>query len=380
MRILHVCLASHYTEGMTYQDNQLPDQNARDGHNVLIVSDCFTYQGNHLIEIPEENKVLASGVRLVRFKYDKILNDIISSKIRKVSKLSSLLNDFNPNVILFHGVAGWEMLTVADYKKNNPACRLYIDSHEDVHNSGTFWFSMFFQYSIFNKAIVNRVKKYVDKFLYISEESRFFLKNIYKLTDDVMEFYPLGGDIVDEDMKNKYASNIRKKHGLKDEDIMVVHSGKLDSGKKTSLLLNALSHVKDERLKIFIIGSIPDDMKPIILPLIERDHRVFFVGWKSNVELLQYLCAADLYFQPGTQSATMQNAICCGAPIVLFPYESHKPYVNKNGFYVKGEADCIKVLEEVLANPKLVVNMKKNSLELARNFLDYRKLAARLYQ
>ena len=348
MKILHVCLASHYTEGMAYQDNQLPDQNAQDGHDVLVVSDCFIYQSNNLIEVPEECKTLDNGVRLVRYKYSKVINDFISSKIRKVSKLSSLLDEFNPNVILFHGVAGWEMLTVANYKKKNPACHLYIDSHEDIHNSGTFWVSMFFQYYIFNKTIVEYIKKHVDKFLYISEESKDFLKGVYKLSDDEMEFYPLGGTVVDEDVKNKNALYIRKKHNLISNDIIVIHSGKLDARKKTSLLLNALSRIKDERLKIFIIGSIPDDMRSTLIPLMNKDHRVFFVGWKNNDELIQYLCAADIYFQPGTQSATLQNAICCGAPVALFPYKSHKQYVNGNGFYIENEDDCVNVFKKIL--------------------------------
>lgn len=379
-KILHVCLASHYTEGMTYQDNQLPDQNALDGHDVVVVSDCFVYEANRLIELQEEDRVLSSGVRLIRCKYDKIINSTISSKVRKVSKLSNILNEFAPDVILFHGVAGWEMLTVANYKKKNPKSSLYIDSHEDVHNSGTFWLSMFFQYKILNKIIVNNIKKHVDKFLYISEESRSFLSDIYGLPENLMEFYPLGGNIVDENLRDEYTVAIRKKHNLKNDDIIVVHSGKLDARKKTEIVLNAALSVNSSRLKIFIIGSIPDDMKSVLLPLIQRDDRVVFVGWKKSAELIKYLCAADLYLQPGTQSATMQNAICCGAPVALFPYRSHKPYIDGNGFYVENEIDCANVFKEILENPKLINEMKENSMKLARNLLDYKKLAARLYR
>lgn len=379
IKIMHVCLASHYTEGMTYQDNQLAEQNARDGHSVVVVSDCYTFNGSQLVEVPEEDRILDSGIRLIRCKYDKIINNVISSKIRKVSKLLNLIKEFSPEVILFHGAAGWEMLTVAKYRKNFPSCQLYIDSHEDFHNSGTFWLSKFFQYKIFNKIIVNRIKKYVNKFLYISEESKIFLKEMYSLSDDILEFFPLGGTVFDEDIKDKNNKTIRNKHHLSSDDILIVHSGKLDAGKKTEMLLKSLFSVENERLKIFIIGSIPDDMRPVLMPLIERDHRVFFIGWKSGAELVQYLCAADLYFQPGTQSATMQNAICCGAPVALFPYASHKPYINGNGFYVENEADCINALNKILTQPKLVKEMKNNSIELAKNLLDYKKLAEKLY-
>lgn len=380
LKILHLCLASHYTEGMTYQDNQLSDQNAYDGHEVVVISDCSCYDGDRLIQGEEEDRILDSGVRLLRFKYDKIINNVLSSKIRKIGKLFDFMMKFKPDVVLFHGVAGWEMLTVAKYKKYNPNTRLYIDSHEDVHNSGTFWASMFFQYRIFNNLIVQRIKKHVDKFLYISKESKDFLMNVYNLPDKVLEFYPLGGTVIDENIKSKNRRLIRSRHHLSEDDVLVVHSGKLDARKKTTWLLQAISHIQNENLKIFIIGSIPNDMKPVLMPLIDRDPRVVFLGWKNGAELVQYLCAADLYFQPGTQSATMQNAICCGAPVALFPYESHKPYISENGFYVENEADCIAVLDTVLAQPELLKQMKNNSLELARDLLDYKKLAARLYR
>lgn len=380
MKILHICLASHYTEGMTYQDNQLSDQNAKDGHDVVVVSDCFVYKGMDLVEVPEDDTVLSSGVRLVRFKYDKILNPTVSAKIRKVSRLKRFIEEYRPDVILFHGVAGWEMLTVAEYKKNNPAMRLYIDSHEDRHNSGTFWFSLFFQYKLFNRLIVKRISKYVDKFLYLSYESKDFLKDIYGLKDESLEFYPLGGNIVEPEQKIKYEHIVRERHELTASDLLIVHSGKLDAPKKTEQLLKAFYQVKNDNLRLFIIGSIPSYMEPLLLPLIKRDARVAFLGWKSGDELIQYLCAADLYFQPGTQSATMQNAICCSCPVALYPYPSHEPYLQGNGFFVKNEDDYIKVFNLIAQNPHLIEEMKKASYKIANDLLDYKKLAARIYE
>jgi len=365
---------------MTYQDNLLPDQNAKDGHTVIVVSDCYKYEGGDLVKTQEEDRWLESGVRLVRFEYDRIISELVSRKVRKVHRLYGFLCFEKPDVVLFHGVAGWEMLSVARYKRNNPYTKLYLDSHEDAHNSGTFWLSMFFQYKVFNRFIVNRIKKQVDKFLYLSYESKDFLHNIYRLSDAQLEFYPLGGYVVDESARKEYDRAIRHKYGLRKNDILIVHSGKLDAAKKTEQLLNAFYKVKCENLKIFIIGSIPDYMRPVLLPLIERDTRVIYLGWKNGDELVQYLCAADLYFQPGTQSATMQNAICCGSPVALYPYPSHKPYLVGNGFYVECEQDYIHVFEEIIKNPSFLEGMKLNSIKIAENLLSYKKLAARLYK
>lgn len=378
MKILHVCLASHYTVGMTYQDNQLSDQHAADGHEVVVISDCYRFAGHILEEVEEEDIFLSSGVRLIRMKYDLILNKFISTKVRKVAALKKFLYDFRPDIILFHGVAGWEMLTVSDYKRNHSEVKLYIDSHEDFHNSGTFWLSLFFQYRIFNKFIVNRVRKNVDKFLYLSYESKAFCQEVYGLRDDEMEFYPLGGDIVEPDVKVKLKDEVKVKLGLDKNDVLIVHTGKFAKEKKTQELLESFISINNEKLKLILIGSIPPEMQPVLYPLIESDHRVHFLGWMNSKELVKYLCAADLYVQPGTQSATMQNAICCGAPVALYPYESHVPYVVDNGFFIKNKSDYMRVFSGLAEGKFNLGAMSAASYIIAYNLLDYKKLAERL--
>lgn len=380
MKILHVCLSSHYTEGMTYQDNLLPDQNAKDGHDVVVVSDCYKYCGPTLIKVEEEDQVLSSGVRLIRLRYDKIVNDFFSSKIRKTSSLAKLLEQIAPDVVLYHGVAGWELNTVAQYKKEYPHTKLYVDSHQDYNNSGLSWFSLFFQYKLFNRYIVKKTGKYVDKFLYVSYESGRFIREVYGLSDCNLEFYPLGGQIVDENVKNDFSKLIREKHGFDREDILVLHTGKLSKGKRTKELVGSLRLVRSRRIKLLIVGAIPEAEKEELEPLLSSDSRIYYLGWKSSEELIKYLCAADIYFQPGTQSATLQSAICAGTPVAVYPYESHKPYIKGNGFFVSDISDFVKAFEVILESPSILRGMSSKSYQVAREILDYRVLAARLYR
>lgn len=380
LKILHVCLASHYTEGMTYQDNQLADQNASDGHEVVVISDCLRYSGHLLEPVEEEDVILASGVRLIRMKYDHVVSRVVSKKVRKVSRLKFFLDEFKPDVILFHGVAGYEMLTVASYKRDNPDVKLYVDSHEDYHNSGTFWFSLFFQYKVFNRWIVHKIRNDVDKFLYLSYESEKFLKEIYGLDENELEFYPLGGSIIDPDKKALFKVEVRNELKLRDEDIIIVHSGKLAKEKRTQELLEAFALVSDERLNLVLIGSIPEEMTSVLQPLIDSDDRISYLGWKKSDSLIKYLAAADIYVQPGTQSATMQNAICCGTPVALYPYESHRPYVNGNGFYIKNGVDYSSLFKELGSKNFDFQEMIVASYKIARELLDYKQLASRLYR
>ena len=117
----------------------------------------------------------------------------------------------------------------------------------------------------------------------------------------------------------------------------------------------------------------------LLYDFIKKDKRVKYLGWKSGDELLEYICASDIYIQPGTQSSTAITAVCCGLPTFLYPYISYEKIFDTNTFWVKDEKEIRETVEKVLENPDLLENMSKRSYEIAKNILDYRKLAARIY-
>ncbi|AZP73109.1 hypothetical protein EJJ20_32260 [Pseudomonas poae] len=73
----------------------------------------------------------------------------------------------------------------------------------------------------------------------MSYESRDFLVRMYGLVDAELEFYPLGGQVLSESQSSTFAMEVRDKHGLSADDVIIVHSGKLDQGKRTEETLRA---------------------------------------------------------------------------------------------------------------------------------------------
>ena len=378
MRIVHVCLASHYTEGMSYQDNILPDINSQDGHEVLIISNTQKYVDGKLVDTDEEEKNIKHNLKLIRINFDKIFTKFISEKIRKSKKLYSILEKFKPDVILFHGMCAYELLTVSKYKKNHPSIKLYADSHEDFTNSAITFFSKNILHRLFYKRIVLRCLKYIDEVLYISEETRIFLHNFYEIPNENLEFYPLGGFIVEEEEKKLIREKIRKDLKISEKDTILIHSGKLDKLKKTRELLNSFRKITNNNIHLIIIGSIPNDNQ-ILYDLIKKDKRVKYLGWKTGDDLLKYICASDIYMQPGSQSSTSLTAVCCGLPILLYPSVSYKDMFDTNVFWVKNDEEIDEVILKITENPTLLDNMSKRSYEIAKEILDYKKLSARLY-
>ena len=167
---------------------------------------------------------------------------------------------------------------------------------------------------------------------------------------------------------------------LSNNDILMVHSGKMGAKKRTYELLEAFCSVDAKNLKLIILGSMTDDVSSKVMPLIEQDPHVEYLGWQSGEELMDYLCASDLYVQPGGQSATMQNALCCGSAAALFPYPSHKFLLGDSVFYIDTVEDMKKLFTEISQNREILEEKRKMSDKIAKEKLDYKVLAARLYR
>lgn len=380
LRIAHICLASSYTEGMLYQDNIIPKINADDGHNVLIVADCTCYVGGKITETPEVDKQLQDNIRLVRLKFSyKFIPTPLRNKIRYTPKLISLLENFKPDVILHHSVVGMSLLTVGRYKKKNPLTRLYVDNHADFNNSGKSRLSLILQYKIFNKYLWHKCSKYVDKVLYVSAESRDFLHEIYKVNNSDMEFYPLGGFIQNKTTKSNNRTLIRQSYNISETCTVFIHAGKLNKAKLTIEAIEAFSRTSNTNFRLIIVGMFEDEIYDTARLLIEQDSRIIYVGWKSGDELIKFLSASDCYLQPGTQSATLQAAICCGLPIIVYPHPSHSSYLINNGYYAKNTDEIFIALNK-FNDPKNIEKLSEQSLIIGKELLDYQKIARRLYE
>lgn len=381
MKIAHICLASFFTENMTYQDNQLSGQNVLDGHEVLVVSNASKYVGGKVVDTGYEDRYLENGVHLVRLPYCRILNRSISDKLRVVDGLYELLEGFAPDVIMSHNLAYWSLLDVVRYKKRHPQVKLYADSHTAVYNSGRNWVSLHLLHRGLYRYLTQRAIPYLEKYFYIGVSEREFSMEHYGVKPEIMEHFPLGGNPPEEEDYQLRRTAVRKELNLAPDELLLIHSGKLTAQKRTKELLEAFAAVPQWKAKLAIIGSIPEEQKQTLLPLIEADSRIVFLGWKQSSELLGYLCACDLYCQPGSVSATLQNAVCCKSPVMSYPHRIYTEELDYgNILWVKTCEDMKEMFRNIADHKVDLQLLREGSSRCARELLDYRTLAARLYR
>lgn len=379
MHILHIGLLSHYTEEMTYQDNILPICNCADGHKVTFISDTYTYKNGNLVEVPEEDRILSNSIRLIRISYDRVLTSFLTQKLQKVTRLEKLLEELKPDSILYHGLCGWGLTSVANYIRKNSHTLFYVDSHEDFNNTAQTLIAKL-AYKYVHGSFIKKALPQISKILYISLETKEYIQDMYGIPSNLLEWYPLGGVIQTKEEQNLNRQSVISEFQLPNNSIILGHSGKLTKEKKTSELLRAFLKNEDKRLILLIWGNIPNETKEELEQLINCDSRIIYLGWKSEKDIYRLLCGCDLYCQPGSQSATMQTALCCGCPVMLFPHPSYQVYVNDNLFFVRNPVEIKEVIDKITNNPEILALMRNNSLAFAETRLDYKKLARRIYK
>ena len=384
MKIVHLALASHFTLGMLYQENQMIECQRADGHEVTIITDCWRFERGELVKGSEEDTIMDNGARLIRLELDRVLfSDLWTEKIQKCKRVKKLLEDIQPDTILFHGMCGYEIMTAAEYCKKHENCLLFMDCHEDYSDSARTFLSKTF-YKVIHGHFINKAMPEVDKVLYIGADMRNWMNDLYSIPADKQEFLAPGGTIYTAQQQKDARIDIIKKYALPQDAIIMAHSGKLAAPKRTVELLQAFKKVKDPRLALFIFGSIPEDMEAAIRPLMESDSRVHFMGWKVNKEIEEFLAGVDLYCQPGSQSSTFETAMCAGCANMAYPFDSYtdENYTDcnfENYFFVKTQDDIEKVFRDITENVAILEQTKAKSFSFARLNFDYAVISRRIY-
>lgn len=381
MRILHLCLSNFYTDGFSYQENELVQQNIRDGHIVEVIASTEIIGSDGKLKYVKPGRYLgADGAFVERLPYRRIAPVKIMSKLRMHPRVESKIAAFAPDVILFHCACGWEINAAGNYVRKNPKVKLFVDSHEDFVNSARNFLSKWLLHWAYYRPILLRNLPYIEKVLPVSVSVADFLRGFYGVPDEMLELYPLGGVVTSDGEYERRREEVRNRLKITSDDILIVQSGKLDRSKKLLEALDAFRAVPDLQMHFAVVGAILPDIQDELHQRVAADPRIRLLGWQSGDELRSILSAADVYCQPGTQSATMQMSVANRCAIILDDIPSHIPYLDGNGWLVGRAVSLEDAFNSIASDKTGVRKMMKRSHEVALRMLDYRLLAARLYQ
>ena len=374
MKIVHLCLSCFFIDNYSYQENMLPKYHVKMGYDVTVIASLvsFNKEGKPCLLPSPSVRMDDNGYKVIRLAYKKPLK--INRTLRRYENFYETLVAEKPDVIFTHGVALGDTSLIVRYLNKNPQVKLYGDHHGDFINSATTFFSKNVLHKVIWRHYAKKLEPYLTKCYGVTPIRCRFLKEMYHLNPDIIEFLPMGVD--DEaipENREEVRDSIRKELGVPEDAFLIMTGGKIDQRKNTHVLLEAIKRIDNPNLHLVICGVLAPEMEYLKE---QFDSRIHYLGWCNAQRVMDCMVASDMACFPGTHSTLWEQAVGVGLPAVLKRWDemTHMD-VNGNCVFVKGEdADELQqVIENMLSDD--FYGQQKSKAEVAATSFLYSDIA-----
>lgn len=377
MKIVHICLANFYVDGMGYQENLITKFHAK-SHNVFILTSDYAFDAsgrktkknekNYINEFGIPVKVLEKSRRYGYYSRYKDFKDVYSS-----------LKEIDPDVIFCHGGQFIALKDVIKYCKKNKLVKLYIDQHGDYYNTPVNTVKSKIVYKYIYGHWLRKAVPYTTKFWGVTPWRCQYLHEVYGLPKDKIDLLIMGGD--DDKIHLENLGNIRKEmrnqHNIAEDDFLIITGGKIDKNKNIHLLVEAIKEIGRKNIKLLIFGQPVVEFEEEFLSITENIDVIKYIGWISSDAVYDYFLASDLCAFPGTHSVLWEQACACGLPGLFKSWEGMH-HVNVDGNAIFLNEDCKNEIKNkllsIVNNRELYEKMRLAAKEARKNF-SYKEIA-----
>ena len=263
----------------------------------------------------------------------------------------------------------WDVRVVCNYLDAHPNVVVYADSHTDQFNSARNILSKYILHRILWRHCAKKIEPYCQKFWGVTPLRCDFLKSVYNIGPDKVDYLPMGVDDLNIPTNvSEIRTIVRQKLNVNDRDILIFTGGKVDARKKTENLIEAILSQKVDA-HLVICGTITPEMQ-WINDIISEAVNIHYVGWCSSQEVIEYMIASDIACFPGTHSTLWEQSIGMALPAVFksWPGMLHVQ-VNGNAEMIQSDSvtDIIDAINTTLT--KLVY--KKDMASMAAKEFSY---------
>lgn len=380
MKILHICLATNYTEGYGYQENILPYFHMKDGHDVVIFASNMMFDKNfHFTKRPAIEYVNAYNIKV------KILEK------SEYSKLWFLKRDFmglfgyivmeSPDIIFVHGPQFISLKDIKKYKKQHPEVKVFIDNHADYYNTRVKKLRKKIAHWFFYGHTMRSMSKNVEMFWGVTPWRCDFLHRMYGVPKEKIGLLVMGGNDEKIDFENleNIKKGIRQKYDIANDDFLIITGGKIDKTKNIHLLVDAVKAIGRDNVKLLVFGQPTNEFEEEFLSHVNDAESIRYIGWIDSDSVYDYFLASDLCVYPGTHSVLWEQSCACGLPGIYKSWEGmHHVDVEGSALFLKNDTveEIKHKLLDLLDNPEQYERMKKAAMQ-GRTVFSYRELSKR---
>lgn len=384
MKIVHIHLLGPYTDNWGYQENILPEVQARQGNEVTVIASCHTHRpDNSIVEVePKEYEI--NGVKIIRIQYNKLFSNDKLNKVIFHYPVMKQLEKLKPDILLLHGLGrGITNLEVKRYIKHNPNCKLFGDVHEFVGNTGTNKSIKSKLVGLYYAWCRRQLYPYYKSVLCITQQCFDYAEDVYKIPKNKLQIFPLGFDplLIDLENKDKIRQNFRNKYGIGQDEIVIAHGGKIIPRRKTEMAVQTICSL-NRKVRLIVFGAVDNSIKEQIYEQFGKCDGLIYLNHLSKQEYIEVFLASDIAFFPGGQSSIWEEAIGCGLPLLVNVTEiKDASHYNRGGNIIFSDEDSVDSFIEKL-NYMIEDNryneMAKVAITKGRDFFSYENISLRM--
>ena len=380
MKILHVCLATNYTEGYGYQENILPYFHKKDGHDVVIFASNMMFDKNfQFTKRPAGEYFNAQNLKV------KILEKTPHTKLWFLKPdfrgLYDCIEKEFPDIIFVHGPQFVSLKDIKKYKKRHPEVKVFIDNHADYYNTRVKKLRKKIAHWFFYGHTMRTMAKDVEMFWGVTPWRCDFLHKMYGVPKEKIGLLVMGGDDEKIDFQNldSIKKSIRNKYNIADDDFLLITGGKIDRNKNIHLLVEAVKEIGRDNVKLLIFGQPTKDFEEEFLPLVKDSNCIRYIGWVDSNSVYDYFLASDLCVFPGTHSVLWEQACACGIPGIYKSWQGmHHVDVNGSAMFLHSDTtDEIVTKLTHLFNDVEQYKAMKIAAQEAKIVFSYREISKR---
>ena len=373
MRIAHIC--QWFIPGLSYQENFLPQEQAKLGHEVWILT-----SGRIPPALPTPVSRFPPGLYKEDSVHIKRLPSIMPLKNRGQVFLCNLhpaLKRINPDIVHVHGL--WFLPTLQVMIRGS-SFALVADDHADNGNLPTgrgnivrFGFARW---------ACKRINGKGGKIFSVNPFSRWFVTEVLATPPEAVHFLPLGVNTRTFYPDLERQTEGRKKLQLSQNACVFITSGRLTPGKGFELLFTAFAeiHSRHRTTRLIVIGSGSPAYENQLRHLADRlkiKPAVIFLPWMSQEDLCTYYNAADVGVLPGKLGG-IREILAVARPLIVPDHLATGYFVERgNGltFIPDNFSSLAEAMLSYIENPELRKQQGEKSLQVAGEHFSWKAIA-----
>lgn len=374
MRIL-VLQESDWIAKGPHQSHHLMERLSNCGHQIRVIDYEIGWENIEHKELISKrqifkgiHKAIETGdITVIRPSIIKINTlNFISLLYTHYREIQKQVSEFKPDIILGFGILNANIAIRIAQKNRIPFVYYIIDELHRLVPQKSF--------QGIAKYIESQNMKNADRVLSINGALRDYTIQM-GADHSKTEVIRAGVDL--ERFCSANGMDIRKKYGIKDDDIVLFFMGWLYSFSGLKEVALQLSYYKSN-IKLLILGKgdLWDDLQ-VIRKKYSLEDRIIIVDWVGYEEVPKYLAASDICILPAHKNEVMKNIVpikmyeymAAGKPVVATHLTGiEKEFGENNGvIYIERSEDTLRTVRELLENGNIAVEGNKAKCFVEKN-------------